>query len=69
MTWKGAALRPVMREVQESIAVPSGHCEKMLMTSPEPTVGGVRILLTVNEKVDDKVWVKPVTVSWALCVL
>ena len=53
MTWKGAALRPVMSEVQESMAVPSDHCEKMLMTSPEATVGGVSTLLILNEKVDE----------------
>jgi len=51
--WKGAALSPVIRDVQESIAVPSDHCEKMLITSPEPTVGGVRILLTCREKAVD----------------
>ena len=63
ITWKGAALSPVMREVQESIAVPSDHCENMLMTSPEPTVGGVSTLLTMNEKVDEILCVNPVTVS------
>ena len=49
--WKGAGSIPVIRDVQESMAVPSDHCENMLMTYPEPTVGGVRMLLTLREKV------------------
>ena len=66
IAWKGAALSPVIREVQESIAVPSDHCENMLMSSPEPTVGGVRMLLTWKEKAAEMLWVRPVTVSWAV---
>ena len=30
--WKGAGSIPVISDVQESMAVPSDHCENMLMT-------------------------------------
>lgn len=45
--------------------VPSSHSEYTLTIYEEPTVGGVRILETENEKADDRVVVMPVTMSWA----
>lgn len=67
--WKGAGSSPVIRELHESIEVPSDHSEKIVTTYPEPTVGGVKMLLTWNENAADILWVKPVMVSWALWVL
>ena len=69
MDWKGAGSNPVMRDVQESMEVPSDHCENILTVYPEPTVGGVNILLIWKEKAEDIVWVRPVTVNWAAWVL
>lgn len=43
--------------------LPSDHSEKIEITSPDPTVGGVKTLLTLKENVEDREVVIPVTVS------
>ena len=61
IAWKGAAVRSDMSELRESMATPSDHWEKTVIDSDDPTVGGVKIVLTLKEKVEETALVKPVT--------
>lgn len=65
IVWKGAAFSPDTVLEQVLMIVPSLHSEYMLIVSEELTVGGVIILVTVNEKAVSIVEVMPVTVNWA----